>query len=115
MSCYDGETLKKKIERGPLKIQEALAYAMQTLQGLMKAHNAGIVHRDIKPANLFITTNGIVKVLDFGLVRLLDQTSLTQTGTALGTVPYMSPEQVNGHALDVRTDLWALGVVCTRW
>jgi Tol biopolymer transport system component len=111
MAYYAGETLKKLIERGPLAIDEALDYAIQIAQGLVKAHAAGIVHRDIKPANVLVTADGIVKIVDFGLAKLLGQTGMTRTGTRLGTVAYMAPEQTMGKELDVRADIWSLGVV----
>ena len=110
MACYQGETLKKKIQRGPLPLEDALDYAVQTAQGLMKAHLQGIVHRDIKPANIMVTDDGVVKILDFGLAKMADL-QLTQTGTTMGTTAYMSPEQARGNKVDHRTDLWSLGVV----
>ena len=111
MAYYPGETLKYKIDRGPLKLDEALDYAIQIGQALKKAHENGIVHRDIKPANVLVTTDGLVKVVDFGLAKLLSQSGLTQTGTTLGTVSYMSPEQTLAESVDARSDLWSLGVV----
>lgn len=112
MALYDGETLRPRIQRGPLSISDALDIAAQVALGLAKAHEAGIVHRDIKPANLMITLEGLVKILDFGLAKLTgDQTRLTLAGTAMGTLAYMSPEQVLGGPLDQRTDIWSLGVV----
>ena len=111
MACYEGETLKEKLEGGPLDIEEALDIALQTAQGLLKAHEKGIIHRDLKPANLFITQDHIVKILDFGLAKLRGGTKLTTTGTTLGTVSYMSPEQARGEEVDERTDIWSLGVV----
>ena len=85
MDLYEGETLKKKIERGPLKIEDAVDIAIQIAQGLDKAHEHGIVHRDIKPANIMITTDGIAKIVDFGLAKLSGRTMLTKTGSTLGT------------------------------
>ena len=110
MAYYAGETLKKKIARGPLPVDEALAYARQVAQGLAKAHEESIVHRDVKSANMMITEDNVAKIVDFGLAKMAD-VSLTQTGTTLGTVAYMSPEQALGQAVDHRTDLWSLGVV----
>ncbi len=111
MDFYDGETLKKKIERGPLSIDEAFHIGIQVAAGLQTAHEKGIIHRDIKPANIFITKDGIVKILDFGLAKLAGQTMMTKTGSTLGTVAYMSPEQLRGEEVDSRTDVWSLGVV----
>ena len=111
MAYYQGETLKKKIERRPLPLPEVLELAMQVGQGLAKAHEQDIVHRDIKPANLMVTSDGVVKIVDFGLARLSDATQLTQTGSTLGTPAYMSPEQALGERVDRRSDIWSLGVV----
>ncbi len=111
MACYEGETLKKKIERGPLKLEDVVDIAIQVAQGLTKAHSQGIVHRDIKPANIFITEDGQVKIVDFGLAKLAGQTRITKIGTAVGTVAYISPDQARGGEIDHRTDIWSLGVV----
>ena len=111
MAFYDGVTLKKRIGQGPLPIDEALDIAIQVAQGLVKAHQAGIVHRDIKPANVMLTKDGFVKIVDFGIAKLLGVTGPTQVGSTLGTVAYMSPEQVAGEDVDPRTDVWALGAV----
>ena len=87
MAYYEGQTLKQKIQRSPLTLQDALEFAGQIAQGLVKAHEVGIVHRDIKPQNLMVTTDGLVKILDFGLAKLTgDQTALTQKGVTLGTL-----------------------------
>ncbi len=110
MAAYKGETLKKKIAAGPIAIEKALDYAIQAARGLAKAHEHGIVHRDVKPANLMVTADGVVKVLDFGTAKTRDL-GMTQTGTSVGTIAYMSPEQAEGEPVDARTDLWALGVV----
>jgi serine/threonine-protein kinase len=112
MACYEGETLKTRIEHGALSTENSLDVAAQIACGLAKAHEQGIVHRDIKPANIFITRDGVVKILDFGLAKLAGgKTTLTKAGTTLGTVAYMSPEQARGENVDHRTDIWSLGVV----
>jgi tetratricopeptide (TPR) repeat protein len=110
MAFYEGETLKQKIARGPLSIEQALDYASQIATGLEAAHVQDIIHRDIKPGNVIVTPDGLVKILDFGLAKLTDVT-VTGTETTLGTVAYMSPEQAKGEPVDQRTDLWSLGVV----
>ena len=111
MAHYSGETLEQRIVQGPLALDEAVEITTQAGSGLAEAHAADIVHRDIKPANLFIATGGVVKVLDFGIAKLTGSDVATQTGQALGTVTYMSPEQARGQAVDHRTDIWSLGVV----
>jgi eukaryotic-like serine/threonine-protein kinase len=110
MDFYDGETLKKRIERGPLPLHEAIGIASQVARGLAKAHGAGMIHRDIKPANIMVTREGEAKIVDFGLARLADQSKLTKVGSTTGTVCYMSPEQAQGAPVDQRTDIWSLGV-----
>jgi TolB-like protein/tetratricopeptide (TPR) repeat protein len=111
MAFYEGKSLREKIKQGPLKQEEALGIAIQAATGMANAHQKGIVHRDIKPANMLITSDGVVKVLDFGLAKLAGQVKLTREGTTVGTVAYMSPEQAKGEAVDQRTDIWSLGVV----
>jgi len=111
MACYEGETLKKKIERGPLKLEETVDIAIQVAQGLSEAHSHNIVHRDIKPGNLFVAQDRMVKILDFGLAKLAGQTRITKIGTAVGTVAYISPEQARAEQIDHRTDIWSLAVV----
>jgi serine/threonine-protein kinase len=88
MACYEGETLKLKIEKGKLKIEDAIDYSTQITEGLARAHEEGIVHRDIKPANIIITDRGEVKILDFGLAKLAGQAQLTKDTSTLGTVAY---------------------------
>jgi len=111
MSYYEGETLKERIERGPLNLEEAVGVAECVARGLAKAHGSGVVHRDIKPANILLTADGEVKILDFGLAKLTGRTGLTKTGMTIGTVAYMSPEQTRGDEITPKTDIWSLGVV----
>jgi len=129
MEFLEGQTLKHKIEKRPMKLRDVLEFGIQIADALDAAHVAGIVHRDIKPANILITPRGQAKVLDFGLAKLtsqpraaatlgvsaqetvVPQENLTNAGAAVGTVDYMSPEQAMGEDLDARTDLFSFGVV----
>jgi len=111
MEYVKGQSLKAKIERGPLEEQEVLDLAIQVAEGVEEAHKRGIIHRDIKSANIMITEKGQAKVMDFGLAKVKGTTILTREGTTLGTVAYMSPEQARGEEVDHRTDIWSLGVV----
>jgi eukaryotic-like serine/threonine-protein kinase len=111
MAYYEGTSLGALIEQGPLPISDLLNYCTQAASGLQKAHGSGIVHRDLKPDNLLITSEGQVKIIDFGLAKAANQSLLTKSGTTLGTAPYMSPEQAQGLNVDHRTDIWSLGVV----
>ncbi len=111
MECIEGESLKDKIKSGPLGLDEAVDIAVQVAEGLQEAHNKGIIHRDIKSANIMLTPTGRVKVMDFGLAKSSGRTQLTRSGTTVGTVAYMSPEQGRGDPVDHRTDIWSLGVV----
>src|SRR5262245_27520160 len=110
MAYYEGETLKQKLERGQIAIAEAIEIASEIADGLAKAHSQGVVHRDVKPGNLIVTEDG-VKILDFGLAKFADSLQLTVPGSTIGTVAYMSPEQVRGEEADARSDVWALGIV----
>ena len=110
MPCYDGETLKHRLSRGRLPLAEALDLAAQAASGLTAAHAKGIIHRDIKPANLIITSDGVLKILDFGIAKIAD-VAATRPGQTPGTVAYMSPEQARGGRVDARSDVWSLGVV----
>ncbi len=117
MEYMEGQTLKDMIpvearHAVPLPITDAITIASQIAQGLAKAHEKGIVHRDLKPANVFVTSDHVAKILDFGIAKLAHgQTRLTKTGTTMGTVAYMSPEQAMGKEVDRRADIWSLGVV----
>ncbi|HEV8267142.1 MAG TPA: WD40 repeat domain-containing serine/threonine protein kinase, partial [Thermoanaerobaculia bacterium] len=122
MELLEGETLRTKLRSGPLPLKKAVAYAIQIALGLAAAHEKGVIHRDLKPENLFITKDGRVKILDFGLAKVAhpelaggaqgDSPTLrfeTEPGTILGTVGYMSPEQVRGKNVDHRSDLFSFG------
>jgi eukaryotic-like serine/threonine-protein kinase len=111
MEYVEGESLKDRIARGPLKIDEALDIAAQIAQGLDAAHRKSVIHRDVKPANIMIEAGGLVKIMDFGLAKMSGQSKLTKTGTTLGTTAYMSPEQARGEEADRRSDVWSLGAV----
>ena len=110
MAHYPGETLKRRIARGPLPLADALDYGAQMAEALQRAHDADIVHRDVKPANVVVTDRGQVKLVDFGIAKMTGA-DVTREGVTLGTVAYMSPEQTRGDAVDARTDLWSLGAV----
>jgi TolB-like protein/tetratricopeptide (TPR) repeat protein len=123
MELLEGETLRSRIDAGPIPQREALDLALQAARGLSAAHQKRVVHRDLKPENLFVTNDGHLKILDFGLARRSDAaepgdvtdaatvTRHTEPGTVLGTVGYMSPEQVRGEVADARSDLFSLGAV----
>jgi serine/threonine protein kinase/Tfp pilus assembly protein PilF len=111
MSYYPGENLAEIIHRGPLDVSRAIDIATQVADGIAAAHTRGIVHRDVKPDNIILTTDGLVKIIDFGLARFAGTSRLTQDRLMLGTVSYMSPEQARGERVDHRTDIWSLGVV----
>jgi len=111
MEYVEGQSLKEKIEKGPLEIDEALNISIQVAEGLEEAHKKGIIHRDIKSANIMVTDKGQAKVMDFGLAKVKGATLLTREGTTLGTVAYMSPEQARGREVDHRSDIWSLGIV----
>jgi serine/threonine protein kinase/tetratricopeptide (TPR) repeat protein len=111
MALYEGQTLKQRLENGPLPVEEALAVLRQVALGLEAAHRVGIVHRDVKPANVLVTSSGALKILDFGLAKHASDAAMTEAGQTMGTVLYMSPEQLRGQPVDARTDLWSLGVL----
>jgi serine/threonine protein kinase len=111
MAYIGGQSLKKKIESGPLELDEALRIATQIAEGLQEAHKKGVVHRDIKSANIMVTEKGQAMIMDFGLARVRGGTLVTKEGMTMGTIAYMSPEQARGEEVDHRTDIWSLGVV----
>ena len=111
MALCHGESLRAKVKRGPLAPPEALALAAQVADGLAAAHENGIVHRDVKPGNILVSKDGTARVADFGLAKIAGEARLTRPGTSVGTVAYMSPEQIRGEDVDARTDVWSLGVV----
>ena len=112
MEFVEGLTLDKMISRrGGLPVDEVLSYVEQACAGLQAAYEAGVVHRDIKPANLMITPNGTVKIMDFGIARMETMSGLTQSGVFMGTPRYISPEMATGAGADIRSDLYALGLL----
>jgi non-specific serine/threonine protein kinase len=111
MAYCEGENLRDKVKRGIPRAPEAISLAKQIARGLARAHESNIVHRDIKTANIMVTNRGEAKILDFGLAKLAGQVGLTKTGTTVGTVAYMSPEQARGEEVDHRSDIWSLGIV----
>jgi serine/threonine protein kinase len=111
MEYVEGQSLKAKTKKEPLKVEEATDIVIQVANGLGEAHKKGIIHRDIKSANIMVTAKGQAKIMDFGLAKLQGGSSLTKSQTTLGTVAYMSPEQARGKGVDNRTDIWSLGVV----
>ena len=98
MAYYEGRTLREKIEQGPLPVEEAVGLVRQLAEGLAAAHEKGIVHRDIKPSNILVTDKDIAKIVDFGIAKVAGA-ALTKTGTTMGTVAYMSPEQTRGETV----------------
>ena len=125
MELVEGEDLSQKLSRGLLPLEEALQVCLQVAEGVEAAHEKGVIHRDLKPANVKVTPEGQVKVLDFGLAKMLEDDvtpadishsptlthEMTRAGVILGTSAYMSPEQAKGKSVDKRTDIWALGCV----
>ena len=110
MEFVEGETLANRLARAPLSTAEAVNYADQILSALSYAHKQNIIHRDIKPANMMLTSEAVVKLMDFGIARSSTDGSLTSTGTTLGSLNYMPPEQVRGEAADARSDIYSFGV-----
>ncbi len=111
MEYVEGTTMAAKLDMGPLTVNEAVKYIGQVLSAVSYAHQRHIIHRDIKPANMMLTTQGVIKLMDFGIARSGDERGLTMTGTTLGSIGYMSPEQVKGDPVDARSDLYSVGIV----
>ena len=127
MECVEGETLAKRLEKGPLALAQVLKLGAQIADALDKAHRSGVVHRDLKPGNIMLTPGG-AKLLDFGLAKLVaplaslvtltatkQESPVTQQGTIVGTFQYMSPEQIEGRELDGRSDVFLSVLCCMKW
>jgi eukaryotic-like serine/threonine-protein kinase len=110
MEYVEGTNLAERLLHGPIPAADAVNYIVQALSALSYAHQQHVIHRDIKPSNMMLTPQGVVKLMDFGIARAGDERSLTMTGTTLGSLGYMSPEQVKGEATDARSDLYSVGV-----
>src|SRR3954468_20861308 len=111
MEYVEGQSVSSALDRGPLSVADALTYLDQVLEALSFAHKHKIIHRDIKPANMMVTSQGYIKLMDFGIARTEDESSkLTAPGSTLGSMSYMSPEQIKGEATDERSDLYSLGI-----
>ena len=111
MEYIDGIELKQKIEEGNIKFKDAIEVIMKIAEGLKTAHTKGIIHRDIKSSNIMVTSDGSVKIMDFGLAKVSGSNMVTKVGQTLGTAAYMSPEQAAGQNVDHRADIWSLGIV----
>ena len=110
MEYVEGTTLEERTKAGPIPLRDALSYITQVLSALGYAHKHGVIHRDIKPANMMLTPDNIIKLMDFGIAKTKTDKKLTQTGTTMGSLFYMSAEQVQGNELDGRSDLYSVGV-----
>lgn len=110
MEYVDGSPLRKMLETGPMKLDDALKYSIQIGEALGEAHSKGVVHRDIKPENILITHQGIVKITDFGLASIVNGNHTSESRIVAGTTAYMSPEQIRGESVNHLTDIWSLGV-----
>ena len=110
MEYVEGITMAEKLEHGAIPVSDALNYIGQVLSAVSYAHQQKVIHRDIKPANMMLTPQGVIKLMDFGIARAGEDRSLTMTGTTMGSLSYMSPEQVKGEPTDVRSDLYSVGV-----
>jgi serine/threonine protein kinase len=111
MEYVEGYTLEQRAKQGPMPIPDVVEYILQALSALGYAHQRNVVHRDIKPANLMITSHGVIKLMDFGIAKSAIDANLTRPGTTIGSLYYMSPEQVRGSTIDARSDLYSTGIV----
>src|ERR1043166_5251391 len=114
MAYYEGQTLSQKLGGGSLSLRQAMEWICQVASGLAAAHARNIIHRDIKPSNIIITKDNSARIVDFGLARVVATPSATMTGGTTGTLPYMSPEQILGEAVDQRCDVWALAILLVQ-
>ena len=110
MEYVEGTTLDERTKAGPIPVADAINYITQALSALGYAHKRGVIHRDIKPANMMLTPDNVIKLMDFGIAKTKSDKKLTQTGTTMGSLFYMSAEQVQGNELDGRSDLYSIGV-----
>ncbi len=110
MEFVEGTTLDERTKAGPIPLEDSISYIMQALSALGYAHKRGVIHRDIKPANMMLTPDNVIKLMDFGIAKSKSDKKLTQTGTTMGSLFYMSAEQVQGNELDGRSDLYSVGV-----
>ena len=111
MELVEGSTLGERAKEGPVPLDELLSYTTQTLAALSYAHQNGVIHRDIKPSNIMVTPHGVVKLMDFGIAKSTFEPLLTRPGTTMGSMLYMSPEQVRGTTVDARSDIYSVGVL----
>jgi Tfp pilus assembly protein PilF/predicted Ser/Thr protein kinase len=111
MEFIDGRTLREVVKEGPIDWRTAVRWTVNLLDALSRLHDEGIVHRDLKPENIMVTSDRVIKLMDFGLAHLSTQTAITEEGTTLGTVPYMSPEQVMGKKADTRSDIFSIATI----
>ena len=111
MEFVEGTTLEQRAKQGPIPPNDTLNYMQQVLAALSYAHGRGVVHRDIKPANIMVTSHGVVKLMDFGIAKSHTEMDLTRPGTTMGSLYYMSPEQVRGGTVDARSDIYSVGIM----
>jgi len=114
MELVEGVSLEETLRHGPLEIAVAVDYVHQILTALAFAHARGVIHRDIKPANILIAVGGVIKLTDFGIARSTGAARLTGVGLAVGTLAYMSPEQIRSGQVDARSDIYSLGTMFLR-